>query len=264
MVNWNTRTGMLPYVLTVVLASTSHQAASFEFDKVSYANCSNHKDAVKLSEDRTILCFDGPITADRDAAPFYELKQNGFFVVRSPGGFAPVGITLSNILLEKNATVLVYDYCFSACANYFLIASFKTYVRKNTIVAWHGGTPKIYCGTGDLERLRKSYQDADGSPPPELICKTGELSEAFFKQRGIKDRHIYKPQTPYTKKMVDMAVREATDKRKIFWMWNPQNYGDYFKSIITYESYPSSQDDVDDIVTRLRLGARIFYDPPRM
>jgi len=145
MTNWETRTSMLSYVFGIVLAgTTTHEAASFEFDKFSAAAnyCSNYKNSIKLSEDRTILCFDGRITADRDVAAFSELKQNGFFVIRSPGGFAPVGIILSNILLEKNATVIVYDYCLSACANYFLIASSTTYVTKNTVVAWHGGSPK--------------------------------------------------------------------------------------------------------------------------
>ncbi len=269
---WQTRANVLSPFFGIVLASAiSHEAASFELDKFSLATtyCSNFRNAIKLSEDRTILCFDGPITSDRDTAAFYDLKQNGFFVVRSPGGFTPVGIILSNILLEKKATVVVYDYCLSACANYFLIASLQTYVTKNTIVAWHGGPPGIYCGTGDVERMRERYRDAptiDGlpAPSPELVCKTGELLQAFFKERGIDGRHTYRPQTAYTRKMFDMAVTEALNKRRIFWMWHPQNYGDYFKSTITYESYPTSQDEVDDLITRLRLGIRVFYDPPRM
>src|SRR5262245_21560693 len=129
MANWRGSSSLLSYVVSIVLTSTAlHEAASFEFDKLSYAAnyCSNYKDAIKLSEDRTILCFDGRITADRDVTAFYELKHNGFFVVRSPGGFASVGIVLSNILLEKNAAVIIYDYCLSACANYFFIASSKT------------------------------------------------------------------------------------------------------------------------------------------
>jgi hypothetical protein len=272
MTSWATRTSVLSGIFGIVFASTTpYEAASFELEKFSFATtyCSNFRNAIKLSEDRTILCFDGPITTDRDVAAFYELKENGFFVVRSPGGFTPVGIILSNILFEKRATVVVYDYCLSACANYFLIASLKTYVTKNTVVAWHGGSQKIYCGPGDIERLREYQRNAPTIyglpvPPPELVCKTGELLQAFFKQRGIDDRHIYEPQTAYTKKMFDMAVAEALNKRRIFWMWHPQNYGDYFKSTVTYESYPSSQDDVDDIINRLQLGVRIFYDPPRM
>jgi hypothetical protein len=259
---WSRILGM---VFAITVASKSGYS---EFDDPSLAvnYCRNYSYTIKLSENRTILCFDGPITADRDTSAFNELKQNGLFVIRSYGGFAAVAMILSNILLEKNATVIVYDYCLSACANYFLIASFKTYVTKNTIVAWHGGGTKVYCGPGDIERMRKSYRDApntDGYLPPELACKTGELSDVFFKQRGIDNRHIYKPQTIYTKKLFDVALREAPNKSKIFWMWNPRNYGDYFRSKITYESYPNSQEEVDEIVRRLRLGVRVFYDPPQ-
>jgi hypothetical protein len=266
MIRWETRAGTIWCVLGIVLANAiAPEAAGLELADFSTAVkfCSNHKTSIKLNEDRTILCFDGPITADPDPSVFYQLKQNGLFVVRSPGGIEPVAVILSNILLEKNATVVVYDYCLSACANVFLIATSRTYVRRNTIVAWHGGAHRIYCGAGDIERLRKSYGGAPGTVPPELACQTGELLDAFFRQRGIDTRHIREPQTTYTKKMVNMAAREADNKRKIFWMWHPQNYGDYFKSKVTYESYPNSQDDVDEISSRLRLGARIFYDPPR-
>jgi len=78
---------------------------------------------------------------------------------------------------------------------------------------------------------------------------------------GSTTAHIYAPQTFYTKKMVRFAAKGEPDKRKFFWMWNPQNYGDYFKSTIIYESYPTSQDEVDDILAHLRLRTRVFYDP---
>jgi hypothetical protein len=45
---------------------------------------------------------------------------------------------IANILREKDALIVLYDYCLSACANYILIASGQAYVVKDTIVAWHG------------------------------------------------------------------------------------------------------------------------------
>jgi hypothetical protein len=269
MANRGTRAGMLSCVLGVALASmTAPQAAYSDFNEFSSAvnYCSKHPHSIKLSEDRTILCFDGPIFANRDTAAFSDLKQNGLFVVRSTGGFAPTAIILSNILLEKNATVIVYDYCLSACANYFLIASSKTYVMKNTVVAWHGGPAKRLCAPDDIEAMKRAYRNVSNIeiyPSPELACKTGELLRAFFKERSIDDRHTYEPQTAHTRKMFDMAVREAMNKRRILWMWNPQNYGDHFKSRVIYESYPSSQDEIDGILSRLRLDVRVFHDPPR-
>ncbi len=46
---------------------------------------------------------------------------------------------LSDILREKNATVVIRDYCLSACANYVFVATDRTYVLKNSIVAWRPG-----------------------------------------------------------------------------------------------------------------------------
>lgn len=43
-------------------------------------------------------------------------------------------------------------------------------------------------------------------------------------------------------------------------MWSPENYRDYFKDRIVYESYPS-KDEVAEIVSRFQLGIRVIYDP---
>ncbi len=267
-------------LLSILLVSaTFHEAAYSELNEFSSAAnyCLNYRNSTKLSDDRTVLCFDGPIIPDRDTTAFLDLKQGGFFVMRSPGGYGPLAVELSNTLREKNATVILYDYCLSACANYFLVASSKTYVLKNTVVAWHGGPPKIDCSADGMERLLTYYREylrgwqlTDGQLSPDLVCKYSDLVKAFFMQRGIDDRHIYEPQTAYTKKMVSLVAKGAIDTRRIFWMWHPQNYRDHFGSKITYESYPKNQDDVDDIVRRLQtnarllLGIRVFYDPPRM
>src|SRR5205807_3825768 len=117
----------------------------------------------------------------------------------------------------------------------------------------------------DLERLLPEYHRyrAVAARSVETACQHNKLYREFFKQRGVDDRHIHAPQTFYTKKMVRFAAKGEPDKRKFFWMWNPQNYGDYFKSTIIYESYPTSQDEVDDILAHLRLRTRVFYDPYR-
>jgi hypothetical protein len=221
-----------------------------------------YKSTVKLSDDQTVLCFDGPINSSQDMSDFHALKPNGLLVMRSPGGYAHTAMILSNILRDKAATVVLHEYCLSACANHVFVATHKTYVKKNTIVAWHGGPSKRLseydCTGSGRERLFEKYHAPGGA---DTACQTKKLYQEFFKQRGIDDRHIDAPQTFYTKKMVRFAAKEEADKRRIFWMWNPQNYGDYFKSNIAYESYPTSQDEVDSIAARLRLRMRVFYDP---
>ena len=239
-------------------------------------SCLQHKNSIALSEDRTVLCFDGPIIPGRNAA-FDELKPGGVFVVRSAGGFAPEAITLGNILRDKNATIVVYDYCLSACANYFLVASSRTYVLKDAIVAWHGGP--FTCSLHGHDRMRKYLVDnidlirADfrrrypevpqWAISPDLLCAASDMSRQFYEERELEDRHVYVPQTSYTKKFVNIAAKQNAAKKNPFWMWHPHNYGDYFKSRVIYESYPGSQREVDALLARLRLPDRVVYDPPR-
>jgi hypothetical protein len=47
----------------------------------------------------------------------------------------------------------------------------------------------------------------------------------------------------------------------VAWTWNPRYYARSLKTKITYEAYPSSQAEVDAMVSKLRLGQRVLYDP---
>jgi hypothetical protein len=140
--------------------------------------------------------------------------------VRSTGGFAPEAIRLANILRDRNATVVIRDYCLSACANYFLVPTGTTYVLKNAIVAWHGGP--FACSSDDADRVRqylaenierirmdfrRRYPDMPQSViSVEALCEASGLSKQFFRDRDIDDRHTYGPQTPATKQRVSLAV----------------------------------------------------------
>jgi hypothetical protein len=44
------------------------------------------------------------------------------------------------------------------------------------------------------------------------------------------------------------------------WMWNPRFYRTAVKTEISYENYPNSQSEVDELAARFRLGPFI-YDP---
>jgi hypothetical protein len=79
-----------------------------------------------LSSDRRILCFDGWVDDGMDLSPVRDLGEDGLFVVRSFGGHAATAIALSYLLRDRHATIVVYDYCVSACASYFFVASDQT------------------------------------------------------------------------------------------------------------------------------------------
>jgi hypothetical protein len=220
-----------------------------------------------LSEDRATLCFDGAILADEDIGVVDRLRQDGFFVVRSSGGHVGVAMRLSDKLREKNARVIVYDFCLSACANYVLVASHKTYVTTRAIVAWHGGPPAVSCDASFLTALRKRYRELSRSPQQadadcETLRSSGQTSRKFFARRAIDERHTYAPQTADTKRYVDLLRSGRVNKRDVFWMWNPKNHRGHFGSIVEYESYPRSQDEVDALLAHWGWGSGVVvFDP---
>src|SRR5215831_12847376 len=68
------------------------------------AYCAGYPQKIHLSDDRKTLCFDSRINLDLDLDPFRRLDDGGLFVVRSPGGYFPPAIAMSDLLLAKNAT----------------------------------------------------------------------------------------------------------------------------------------------------------------
>jgi hypothetical protein len=105
----------------------------------------NVKRPLAFDLDQRVLCFDGVLSTALDISQASGLKQNGLFVVRSPGGDVLVAATLADTLRDRNATVVVYDYCFSACASYLLLASHQAFVLRNTLVAWHYTIDPRWC-----------------------------------------------------------------------------------------------------------------------
>jgi hypothetical protein len=92
--------------------------------------------SLHMSDDKTILCYGG-IYADQDLSVMHELSNGGIFVIRSRGGIPASAIKIANILESKMATVVIRDYCMSACAGFIYIATVRTYVVGNSVVAWH-------------------------------------------------------------------------------------------------------------------------------
>jgi hypothetical protein len=260
---------MMRLFATVLLAAALQPGPAHSgFDDLSgaVAYCRNYRKMVKLNDDQNVLCFDGEISKEQGDALFRGLAQGGFFVVRSTGGYAPAAIRLANILRDKDATVVIYDYCFSACANFFFVASAATFVMKRTIVAWHGTGTRAYC-TGDTIGIvgrgrHESRRLSDRTPELRERCVAIQQMDRFFTQRAIDDRHVYEPQPSDIRQLFESAVGQGEPGKSIFWMWHPRNYGNYFRIPITYESYPASQEEVDEILSKLGLRNRVIFDPP--
>jgi hypothetical protein len=222
-----------------------------------------------LSPDKLILCFDGVIARDMDVSAAKDLGENGLFVVRSPGGYPGPAMTLSDIVRDRHGTAVVYDYCISACALFFLIASDQTYVLKGTLVVWHlsPDTPE--------HQLCTSLMTPRGGGPRKLIrglCGNGTFADpaansigsattSFFKDRIVDQSLELPPDSLHVRKIVGSLYAETGVYRDVGWTIHPRSYPRMFKTRVVYEAYPESQDEVDDILARLHVNWKIIYDP---
>jgi hypothetical protein len=224
------------------------------------------KRPMALDLDKRVLCFDGIVrssTVDLELAG--KLSPNGLFVVRSYGGELPTAIELADLLRDRHATVVAYDYCFSACASFLLIASDEAFVMRNTLVAWHHTTMPL-CPSlevpkdgGPLRLEKLACPDSSASEQDALEWALG-LEKAFYATRVV-DPLFEEPPESFTMRKILRAMFERTGTYPdVSWTWNPRYYASALKTKITYEAYPNSQEEVDALASKLGVN-RIIYDP---
>jgi hypothetical protein len=260
-------------VLFVAFGSEIGRSQELDFEKARYALAveycrGNVERLLSLSADHQTLCFDGPVERDLDLSQVRDLKEHGLFVVRSPGGFADPAIEISNLLDAKRATVVAYDYCLSACASFFFIASGRTYVFEKALVAFHypirGASDCAYIGsTSDNEDKRLIVEPC---PTQERIIGPSKRFEGwqdvneFCDKRTIDRQYGMPPQSSYMRKYLKALFEQTGEVPGVLWMWNPRFYRSAVKTEISYEDYPDSQSEVDELAARFHLGP-IIFDP---
>jgi hypothetical protein len=79
--------------------SRAHAADDTRQRAVDY--CRLYNQVIRLSEDGLTLCYDGFISKKPDMTPFHSLRDNGYFVVRSTGGYLEPAVEISDVLREK-------------------------------------------------------------------------------------------------------------------------------------------------------------------
>ncbi len=224
------------------------------------------KRPMALDLDKRVLCFDGEILQNQDISPVNGLVENGLFVVRSVGGESRTAMVLADLLRDRHATVIVYDYCFSACASYLLVASAEAFVLKDSLVAWHN-TMAPLCPSLEVSK--------DGGPRrlEKLPCSDSPLEyqrgwdgvlrriEQFFKARAVDPPLEWPPESFTIRKILRSLFEETGTYPEVLWTWNPRYHASTLKTRIVYEAYPNSQDEVNVMASKLSPRLRILYDP---
>lgn len=223
-----------------------------------------------LNPDRSILCFDGEI-GDLNGSSVTDLEEGGLFVVRSLFGAGVSALAMSDMLLQRRATVVIYDYCMSACSAYFFFASVRTYVLKGALVAWHAGAHDF----DDCPTWMRPFPDEHGSmvraPCDALPGGIGDgygryvrARQQFYSRRSNAEKSAFPPTSPHIAKTLINIYRDAGVPPAVAWTLSPISLHS-FKTKIQYEAYPANQDEVDEMAARLkvrpRLGIRkVIYD----
>jgi len=226
----------------------------------------NGKRPMALDLDKRVLCFDGQLFPELDVSLVDRLEDSGLAVVRSFGGDQLSAIRLADALRERHATVVVYDYCLSACASFLLVASTKAYVLKNTLVAWHSPTGAYLCPSleqakdGGPRRLEKSTCPDAPADYRSVYEYAKALDKWFYKTRAVAPPFENPPQSVIVRWILQNKFGERGEyPSNLLWTWNPRYYASKIKTKIIYEAYPQSQDEVDALAKWLQV--RVIYDP---
>lgn len=225
------------------------------------------KRPMAIDLDKRVLCFDGEISPGQDVSLVKGLKDKGLFVVRSPGGDAAAAVELANLLQDRRATVVVYDYCLLACASYLVFASAETIVRKDSLVAWRYTNEPPWCPSlvepkdGGPKRLEAApCSDA----PPEYQSGYREfknLSRDFYAVRGADPLVEWPPQSVFVRKVLRGKFEGTGTIPNYYWTWNPRHAASAIKTKIVYEAYPKTQEEIDAIASKISLYTPVIYDP---
>lgn len=218
-----------------------------------------------ISPDRTIVCFSEQTDLDVDVSTVSQIAQNGVFVVRGNGGKRETAMSVSDLLRSRNATVVVFDVCVHHCAEYYFVASARTYVVKNTIVVWQHF----------LSDCQVTFREPHDSSIPKLWraeCPEGDKWQltfasdypAFgrFYQDRVIDRYYFQPlpDSEYVRKRLKSLYDQTGRFPGIGWMLSPTSLKRIFKAEIIYEAYSQSQEEATALANH--FGARdVIYDP---
>ena len=122
------------FIIVIVLcltACTSMENEQYQNEKMEFAGFKSGD-----------LVYEGAITKELNQNVFEAFRNADTkpkkLMISSPGGEIGLGMELGEWVREHNLDIEVANLCASSCANYVFTAANKKYLRKNSVLIWHG------------------------------------------------------------------------------------------------------------------------------
>lgn len=266
---WISRGGLALFCVLIAGGGASQSAAQ-ETDFTPYARAVDYcrgdvARPIALSQDKRVLCLDGAITSDLNVAVAADLADRGIVIVRSRGGDPASTVRLANALRDRNAAVVVRDFCLYACASFVLLASSEAYVLDGALVAWglFQRYPDRQC-IGFIEGKDQAgpfltWVSCSPDYPDER--PRSWLWDEFYRDRIVDTVYTDPPESRFVRRQLMNLYRSTGQYPLVLWTWNPRHHASAIKIKLVYQRYPESQEEVDAIAKRLGLNRRVIYDP---
>ncbi len=225
------------------------RAQTSDVEKASYADALAYcrgdvPRPMALRSDKRVLCLDGRIRQVSDILLASGLEEGGLFVVRSHDGDIANTIALADMLLTREAIVIVNDYCLAVCANYLFVASLKTFVPKGALVAWinHPTGPDYCFGFHETRDRGAPRFQAKPCDFPFVGGSTQELIRIRSNFRTVRMLSFEEPPESIAVRRILKRRFDATGKYPddVYWTWNPRYYASSMRTKVLYEAYPQS------------------------
>ncbi|MDQ2077014.1 ATP-dependent Clp protease proteolytic subunit [Marinimicrobium sp. ABcell2] len=214
-----------------------------------------------------VLCLDGNFTLGDDRKVMsvieaVEMNDDVIMVIRSPGGEIDSAMTIAEWLLSKNSTVVVHEYCASACANYILPVGDRKIVLDHGLVMFHGGAQMdilsdvadevyhIYELKGqegaeeNIEAIRKDLQ------------RQVDRQETLMERAGVS-RHFFRWMDLYAYMPEEERLKHCPPRTHMR-VYSPEKLSTFGYEYTVYQG-PTSQEEIDSIPLLRDLEPVICY-----
>ncbi|WP_444927692.1 hypothetical protein ACJJI4_08165 [Microbulbifer sp. TRSA002] len=240
----------------------NHCGAWFDSKEFSFDNARDSKFEIK--EVSGGICMDGPIHRNEAELKFKSKTSNLVdgsdltVVVRSPGGEGRPAVNIAEEISRLRSTVVGFDLCASACANYIMAAAKKRIVHDDALLLFHGA-PSYQGLVNILEVKSNDYYDVTNDTRVDSIryqVSFLKKQEELLKGAGIKP-YLFSWMMLFDQMEADDRVKFCPVGTSMI-LYSPKILDSFGYKIHIYKG-PKSQDELDLIYPAKGARHRMCY-----